>query len=75
MNDTDIIIYVDKHPNLTINQLLDYLFNTVTDLERRTQLEIIGLSRLAGRHQIQGNHDQHKFIINKLRKEYGMWCD
>lgn len=73
LTEAQVISYVDKNPALNMYTLLDYLFKNVSNPDERTKLEIVGLSRLAGRCQIQGEHDRHKMIIEKLRKEYGLW--
>lgn len=75
MKESEVIIFVDRNPNATIEDVQNFIFNRVSDLKKQNRLGITGLSRLAGSYQIQGRNEERKKIIETLRRQYGLWCD
>ena len=73
MTSIDIMLYVDKHnkeDGITDTEIVEYVKGKCGETEHSRQLCMLGIARLAGYHQIEGNTEEHTRLLNILKTEY-----
>ena len=70
MTSADIIIHVDRNPDITEVEIIDHVKANCDDPKKVRLFCIEGISRLAGNHQIRGNKAEWDRLIAFLNKEY-----
>ena len=79
MKESDVIIFVDRNPDTTPGKVIKFVNGDVIKFpgsvdHTKRDLIITGLCRLAGSYQCQGRDEDHKKVIEILRKDFGLWC-
>ena len=75
MKIADILLFVDRHENPTVDDILQHVETNTRFFVEQGRLKKFGLARLAGRYQCEGRDAEHAALMEMLKRDYGLCHD